>query len=116
MVVLSLVVFGRPPHLIYGVKRGKVPSSLRPNVIMKKQALGNATCTEEMSRLMNCFKRENFQDSKCSKEIQEFQDCANLASKYRMEKKSTQSGWTLDELNRVMRENTQVIKKSRVRS
>lgn len=41
MVVLSLVVFGRPPHLIYGVKRGKVPSSLRPNVIMKKQALGS---------------------------------------------------------------------------
>lgn len=33
-----------------------------------------------------------------------------------MEKKSTQSGWTLDELNRVLRENTQVIKKSRVRS
>ena len=41
MVNLSSVVFGRPPHLIYGVKRGKVPTSLRPNVILKKQALGS---------------------------------------------------------------------------
>ena len=41
MVNLTSVLFGRPPHLIYGVKRGKVPTSLRPNVILKKQALGS---------------------------------------------------------------------------
>ena len=41
MVNLTSVVLGRPPHLIYGVKRGKVPSSLRPHVILKRQALGS---------------------------------------------------------------------------
>ena len=41
MVNLTPVVFGRPPILIYGVKRGKVPSSLRAHVILKRQALGS---------------------------------------------------------------------------
>jgi hypothetical protein len=41
MVNLTSIVLGRPPHLIYGVKRGKVPTSLRPHVILKKQALGS---------------------------------------------------------------------------
>ena len=34
---------------------------------------------EEMSKLMNCFKRENFEDQKCSKEIAEFLECAGTA-------------------------------------
>ena len=113
---LTSVVLGRPPHLIYGVKRGKVPTSLRPHVILKKQALGNATCMEEMSKLMNCFKRENFEDQKCSKEVTEFLECAGTAAKNRMAKKSSQTGWTLDELNAVLKENTQVLKKSRVKT
>ena len=40
--------------------------------------LKDASCTEEMSKLMNCFKRENFQDHKCSKEITEFLECASI--------------------------------------
>ena len=28
---------------------------------------------------MNCFKRENFEDQRCSKEITEFLDCAGIA-------------------------------------
>ncbi|CAB4018493.1 Hypothetical predicted protein [Paramuricea clavata] len=116
MVNLTSIVLGRPPHLIYGVKRGKVPTSLRPHVILKKQALGNASCTEEMSKLMDCFKRENFEDRKCSTEITEFLECARIAAKNRIAKKSSQSGWTLDELNTVLKENTQTIKKSRVRT
>ena len=50
MVKLTSVVLGRPPHLIYGVKRGKVPTSLRPNVILKKQALG--------SKYFKCFRQK----------------------------------------------------------
>lgn len=39
----------------------------------------DATCMEEMSKLMNCFKREKFEDQKCSKEIGEFLECAKIA-------------------------------------
>jgi hypothetical protein len=32
-----------------------------------------------MSRMMNCFKRENFQDHRCPKEVTEFLECAQTA-------------------------------------
>ena len=50
MVKLTSAVLARPPHLIYGVKRGKVPTSLRPNVILRKQALG--------SKYFECFRHK----------------------------------------------------------
>ena len=43
MVNLSNIVLGRKPLLIYGVKRGKVPTKLRPRLSPTKQERGS-TC------------------------------------------------------------------------
>ena len=41
MVNLTAVARGRKPHLIYGVKRGKVPTKLRPHLLPTKENDGS---------------------------------------------------------------------------
>ena len=40
MVNLTTIAQARKPHLIYGVKRGKVPNKLRPHLLPQSEKLG----------------------------------------------------------------------------
>ena len=40
MVNLTTIAQARKPHLIYGVKRGKVPKKLRPHLLPQSEKLG----------------------------------------------------------------------------
>ncbi|KAK3727496.1 hypothetical protein QZH41_018363 [Actinostola sp. cb2023] len=49
MVNLTSILHGRGPHLIYGVKRGKVPTKLRPTVVATKTFARNLKASKTKS-------------------------------------------------------------------
>ena len=53
MVNLTTISQARKPHLIYGVKRGKVPKKLRPHLLPQSEKLGgkNLTCVSKATSL-----------------------------------------------------------------
>ncbi|XP_074855572.1 small ribosomal subunit protein mS37 [Carettochelys insculpta] len=72
-------------------KRLPLPLVLADQVKERRQRLGEATCITEMSLLMACWKRNEFNDAVCAKEIQTFYDCvakADAAYKERLKQES----------------------------
>ncbi|KAJ6614780.1 hypothetical protein lerEdw1_015146 [Lerista edwardsae] len=55
------------------------PLVLGNQVSNRRLKLGEATCVTEMSLMMACWKRNEFNDAVCAKEIQTFLDCAAKA-------------------------------------
>ncbi|XP_020861689.1 small ribosomal subunit protein mS37 [Phascolarctos cinereus] len=51
-----------------------------------RRELGEATCISEMSLMMACWKQNEFSDTICSKEIEDFFDCASKAEAERKQK------------------------------
>ena len=49
MVNLNIALLGKRPGLIYGVKRAKVPTKLRPNLLPQKQTTGRKYSSQVLS-------------------------------------------------------------------
>lgn len=111
MVNLTAVARGRKPHLIYGVKRGKVPTKLRPHLLPTKENDGRAPCLPEMFRLLACWKGNAFDDAYCKEEVQAFMDCAS--HQIEMGRQKTGSMWTQAETNATLKHFTLYLKKPR---
>ncbi|PFX34096.1 coiled-coil-helix-coiled-coil-helix domain-containing protein 1-like [Stylophora pistillata] len=107
MVNLTTIAQGRKPLLIYGVKRGKVPTKLRPHMVPKPRTLGEGSCMNEMFKLMACWNSNGFIDTHCQEEISLFLDC--LSSQTGTQKSS--SAWTIEEINATLKRHTPHIKK-----
>ncbi|XP_053168979.1 coiled-coil-helix-coiled-coil-helix domain-containing protein 1 [Hemicordylus capensis] len=55
------------------------PLILADRVSNRRMRLGEATCITEMSLMMACWKKNEFSDTACAKEIQTFFDCTAKA-------------------------------------
>ncbi|KAM6182572.1 small ribosomal subunit protein mS37 [Erethizon dorsatum] len=55
------------------------PLILANRVGERRREKGEATCITEMSVMMACWKQNEFRDSACKKEIQDFFECASRA-------------------------------------
>ncbi|XP_004624441.2 coiled-coil-helix-coiled-coil-helix domain-containing protein 1 [Octodon degus] len=55
------------------------PLILANKVGERRREKGEATCITEMSVMMACWKQNEFRDSACKKEIQDFFDCSSRA-------------------------------------
>ncbi|KAM4851716.1 small ribosomal subunit protein mS37 [Thomomys bottae] len=55
------------------------PLILANRVGDRRREKGEATCVTEMSVMMACWKKNEFRDDGCRKEIQDFLDCASRA-------------------------------------
>ncbi|KAL9978500.1 hypothetical protein ACROYT_G016023 [Oculina patagonica] len=104
MVNLTTIAQGRKPHLIYGVKRGKVPKKLRPHLLPQKENVGEAQCVNEMTNLMACWKSNGFEDSRCTKEVNLFMDC--VSKQLEMGRSRRSSSWTQAEINATLKKHT----------
>ncbi|XP_031554045.1 coiled-coil-helix-coiled-coil-helix domain-containing protein 1-like [Actinia tenebrosa] len=107
MVNLSNILSARGPHLIYGVKRGKVPTKLRPTVVATKTITKRAPCTEEMFKLLTCWKRNTYSDAKCSDEIGTFMKCAQRHMDMKANQ-TTSDAWTSTDVNKVLKQFTEL--------
>ncbi|XP_065072164.1 small ribosomal subunit protein mS37-like [Rhopilema esculentum] len=107
MVNLTNICAGRGQSLIYGVKRGKIPNSLRPRVLPKRREQGQTSCIEEMTRMMGCLKKSKYNDSECSPEIKDFLSCAAKAIERRESGELRQERST-EEINHLLRLYTQM--------
>ncbi|CAN9500191.1 unnamed protein product [Ophioblennius macclurei] len=54
---------------------------LKDEVANRKPRKGEASCITEMSLLMACWKQNNFVDSLCGSEVQNFYTCVSEAQK-----------------------------------
>ncbi|XP_062984959.1 small ribosomal subunit protein mS37 [Elgaria multicarinata webbii] len=72
---------GRPPPL-----RLPRPLVLADRVSNRRLRLGEATCITEMSLMMTCWKKNEFNDTACAQEIQTFFDCTAKAEAERKER------------------------------
>ncbi|NXF96621.1 CHCH1 protein, partial [Eubucco bourcierii] len=68
----------RPP-----VIRPTRPLVLANKVASRREQGGEATCITEMSVMMACWKRNDFNDTACAEEIRMFYDCVAKAEKDR---------------------------------
>ncbi|XP_053731546.1 coiled-coil-helix-coiled-coil-helix domain-containing protein 1 [Synchiropus splendidus] len=55
------------------------PLVLKDSVASRKPKKGEATCITEMSVMMACWKQNNFVDSLCSREMNDFYTCVKEA-------------------------------------
>ncbi|XP_057703421.1 coiled-coil-helix-coiled-coil-helix domain-containing protein 1 [Corythoichthys intestinalis] len=55
------------------------PLVLRDQVSSRKPKKGEATCITELSVMMTCWKQNNFVESLCSKEMDDFSSCIKKA-------------------------------------
>ncbi|XP_068708933.1 small ribosomal subunit protein mS37-like [Montipora capricornis] len=111
MVNLTGIVRGRKPHLIYGVKRAKVPTKLRPHLLPRKEDDGRAPCIPEMFRLLGCWKSNAFEDSFCKEEVQSFMDC--VSRQLEMGRQKRTSDWTQAEVNATLKHFTTYLQRPR---
>lgn len=111
MVNLTTITFARKPRLIYGVKRAKVPTKLRPHLLPSKQDDGRAPCVHEMFQLLGCWKSNAYDDAYCREEIQSFMDC--VSQQLEMGRKKSGSHWTQDEINATLKHFTPYLKRAR---
>ncbi|KAJ8248454.1 hypothetical protein GJAV_G00242190 [Gymnothorax javanicus] len=70
------------------------PLVLKNEVANRAPEKGEATCVTEMSVLMTCWKRNEFSDAACTKEVQDFYKCLAKAQAARL--KLGKDGFTLD--------------------
>ncbi|KAM6265870.1 small ribosomal subunit protein mS37 [Porphyrio hochstetteri] len=66
----------RPP-----VIRPTRPLVLANKVANRREQAGEASCITEMSVMMACWKRNDFNDTACAEEIRMFYDCVAKAEK-----------------------------------
>ncbi|KAJ7392137.1 mitochondrial translation [Desmophyllum pertusum] len=111
MVNLTTIAQGRKPLLIYGVKRGKVPTKLRPHMLLRKEMGGKAQCVNEMTKLMACWKSNGFEDTRCTREVNIFMDC--VSKQLETSKSSGSSSYTQDEVNATLKQYTPYLTRSR---
>lgn len=98
---------GRP--MLYGVKWMKIPKALRPNVTQLQERKGQATCTEEMSTLLNCWTKHQFNDKECPAQIQAFMQCSSQSWKD-LKSGVNKPKFSHQEVNDLLRQNTDVRK------
>ncbi|XP_036403235.1 coiled-coil-helix-coiled-coil-helix domain-containing protein 1 [Megalops cyprinoides] len=55
------------------------PLALRDEVANRKPSKGEASCIPEMYLLMACWKKNDFSDALCSKEVETFHKCTQRA-------------------------------------
>jgi len=53
--------------------------SLRPRVLPRRREQGQTSCIEEMTKMMNCLKKNKYNDHECMPEIKMFLSCAAKA-------------------------------------
>ncbi|XP_048581167.1 coiled-coil-helix-coiled-coil-helix domain-containing protein 1 [Nematostella vectensis] len=104
MVNISNVTLGKGPHLIYGVKRGKVPTKLRSTVVPTKSSSRGAACVDEMFKLLGCWKRNAYADAQCSHEVNAFLACAEKHVQLKASKAKSDDSWTSTEVNNVLKQ------------
>ncbi|XP_007258776.2 coiled-coil-helix-coiled-coil-helix domain-containing protein 1 [Astyanax mexicanus] len=63
------------------ILRPNKPLVLKDEVANKKTEKGEASCITEMSILMACWKKKDFNSSLCSKEISDFYSCVGRAER-----------------------------------
>ncbi|XP_022080386.1 coiled-coil-helix-coiled-coil-helix domain-containing protein 1-like [Acanthaster planci] len=61
---------------------------LRDKVALRKNRPGAAECITEMSVLMACWKKHDYNDTDCTEEIRLFEKCCMEAKKVRQETKA----------------------------
>jgi len=112
MVGVTGGLLARRQTIIYGVKRGKIPAVLRPNLLPEKKEAGKPSCLDEMSRLFNCWSDSSFQDSICNKEIESFLLCANQSiTNYHQSGKGKKTQWNITKINELLAKHTVVTKR-----
>ncbi|XP_073232780.1 small ribosomal subunit protein mS37-like [Porites lutea] len=111
MVNVTSIAFARKPRLIYGVKRGKVPTKLRPHLLPSRQDDGRAPCVHEMFQLLGCWKSNAYDDAYCREEIQSFMNCVSQQMEIGRSKSSSE--WTQDEVNATLKHFTPYLKRVR---
>ncbi|XP_006004973.1 coiled-coil-helix-coiled-coil-helix domain-containing protein 1 isoform X1 [Latimeria chalumnae] len=77
--------FGKP------ILKPNKPLVLANKVASKRLRLGEATCVTEMSLMMACWKQNEFNDSVCAKEIQDFFHCTAKAEAERKARASQEA-------------------------
>merc|ERR1712189_105667 len=110
MVRLTNLCSAKRQTIIYGVKRGKVPTSLRPRIMPRKQEQGQTSCIEEISRMMECFKKNKYNEKECSSEVKSFLACAGEALE-RRDAGGARPKRTTDHINEVLQQYTDLKKK-----
>lgn len=71
-------------HAVKRVKVVRVPQ-LRDHVRPKKLGSEKAPCVNEMSLMMDCWKINDFNQSRCAKEMDSFHNCMEVAKAERAE-------------------------------
>lgn len=79
------------------------PMILKSSVRTSKKESGQAKCLSEMSRVMSCWKKANFDDRECEKEIKAFVACCERAGKETRREDGIAKRYDTDELNAQMR-------------
>ncbi|KFO37001.1 coiled-coil-helix-coiled-coil-helix domain-containing protein 1 [Fukomys damarensis] len=67
------------------------PLILANRVGERRREKGEATCITEMSLMMACWKENEFRDTACKKEIEDFFDCSSRAKEARKMKSSQET-------------------------
>ncbi|KAK6171138.1 hypothetical protein SNE40_019393 [Patella caerulea] len=74
-----------------------LPPVLRDEVSNRGQKTNKAVCVQEMSTMMVCFKRNNYDESLCHKEVTDFTKCVvNAKEARRRQEQAITEGKTLE--------------------
>lgn len=69
----------------------RLPLKLKEGVSGKGDKLKEVSCLHEMSVLFACFKRNEFNQALCSKEIESFQKCHTEATARKIDRKEKEA-------------------------
>ncbi|XP_057291519.1 coiled-coil-helix-coiled-coil-helix domain-containing protein 1-like [Hydractinia symbiolongicarpus] len=112
MVNITEHILAKRQSIIYGVKRGKIPTALRPRVLPQRREAGKPTCLDQMSKLFNCWNSTSFDDKACDNEIKSFLLCANESlENYHKSGKGKKTEWNTEKLNELVAKYTVVNKR-----
>lgn len=90
-----------------------LPLKLKNNVSGKGDRSKERACTHEMSIMFACFKKNEFDQSRCSNEINKFQVCANnhYAEKFKRKQDMREGNISVGKDNLSPREINYLLKK-----
>ncbi|XP_016093559.1 coiled-coil-helix-coiled-coil-helix domain-containing protein 1-like isoform X2 [Sinocyclocheilus grahami] len=79
------------------------PLALKNDVASRKLKKGEATCVTEMSLLMACWKKNDFNNTVCSKEVSVFYACVEKGQNKAKGKQETQGRLLPKEANTLLK-------------
>ncbi|NWV81755.1 CHCH1 protein, partial [Dasyornis broadbenti] len=101
----------RPPVLRPSRPR---PLALADKVASRREQSTEATCITEMSVMMACWKRNDFNDTACAEEIRMFYDCVAKAEKERKNQNedtlSSRGNFPSSKVNKLLRRFPQITR------